>query len=517
MLIQELIECLSEQEFEIGTIELSDFYKRNKNEHVKVGIYSRESKRDDRGIAKQISIARRYLLDEIGLDNSDIREYRDNGFSGTMRTRPEYLKMLRDIRLEEINVVITTHLDRLGRESNQIIEQLYPNNEITFIYISINNRLINSQENLSIIKREGEISDNYAARCSIKSRAGIKESMRNGSVINSRALYGYEIEDDYLEGTRKFILGDEVKVENIKNIFNLYLTGKSMGEIAKIITNNGIESPSGRKNWSKSTIEFILKNPLYTGKLLQGRYKKLGYVKSGDGGKIKKTKKENWINGGTFDAIINEEIFNNVQAMIEENKATKHGSNNKKVFTGVLKCGDCGKALVYKKRSKGYKCSSSEKHGDLCSTHLVKENELIELIMPKIINKIYENNDIIDKYIKKKIKEETKVKHNEKRIENIMKEIDKCIKESVNLYTKRESVKYFDKIIEGINDKIEKLEEEKDKIKLEIENEKNISNVMIDILNNINEIIKAENWIIKLFIKKIVIYQEGKIEIEWRC
>lgn len=517
MTIKELIECLNEQEFKIGNIELTDFYKKNKNENVKLGIYSRESKRDDRGIAKQVSTIRRYALEEIKLDNSNIREYRDNGFSGTMRKRPEYLKMLRDIRLGEINVVITTHLDRLGRESNQVIEKLYPNGTVNYVYISINNRLINSPDNLHIIKSESEISDNYAARCSVKSRAGIKESMKSGSVINSRTLYGYEIEDEYLEGIRKFILGDDVKVETIKNIFNLYLTGKSMGEIAKIITNKGIESPSGRKNWSKSTIEFILKNPLYTGELLQGRYQKLGYVKSGDGGKVKKTQKENWIYGGTFDAIINKEIFNNVQTMIEENKAIKKGSNNKKIFTGVLKCGDCGKALVYKKRAKGYKCSSSEKRGNLCSTHLVKEEELVELIMPKIINKIYENHDIIDKYIKKKIKEETKVKHNEKRIENIMKEIDKCIKESVNLYTQRESVKYFDKIIEGINDKIKKLEEEKDKIKLEVENEKNIKDKMIGILNNINEIIKAENWIIKLFIKKIVIYEEGKIEIEWRC
>lgn len=517
MTIRELIECLNEQEVKIGNIELTDFYKKNKNENVKFGMYCRESKRDDTGIEKQLSTMNRYILEDMKLDNINIRNYIDNGFPGTMRKRPEYLKMLRDITLGEINVVITTHLDRIGRESNQVIEKLYPNGKVSYLYISINNMLINSPDNLHIIKSESEISDNYAARCSVKSRAGIKESMKSGSVINSKTLYGYEIEVEYLKGRRKFILGDDVKVETVKNIFNLYLTGRSMGEIAKIITNKGIESPSGRKIWSKSTIEFILKNPLYTGELLQGRYQKLGYVKSGDGGKVKKTQKENWIYGGTFDAIINKEIFNNVQTIIEENKAIKQGSNNKKIFTGILKCGDCGKALVYKQRAKGYKCSGSERKGSLCSTHLVKENELVQLIMPKIINKIYDNRDIVDKYIKNRVKDETKVTHNEKRIENIIKEIDKCIKESVNLYTQRESIKYFDKIIEGINEKIKKLEEEKDKIKLEVENEKNIEDTMIGILNNISEIIKAENWIFKLFIKRILIYEEGKIEIEWRC
>lgn len=39
---------------------------------------------------------------------------------------------------------------------------------------------------------------------------------------------------------------------------------------------------------------------------------------------------------------------------------------------------------------------------------------------------------------------------------------------------------------------------------------------MLYILENIDKCIEKENWIIKLFIKEIRIYQDNKIEIIWR-
>lgn len=515
--IFELIDMLKKNEFNVSNIELTDYYKKNKENEVKLGIYARLSKKEDKIIRRQLLSLKRYAIDVLGLKHNEIYEFCDNGFSGTMTNRPEYRKMLRDIKLDKINVIMTTHIDRFGRAIEQVISTLYPNGTVENLYISLDNMLINAPENMRIIKEESIKADNYASTSSIKSKRGLRTSMASGSVINSKTLYGYEIIMDESTGIRKFVLGDDIKVQTVKDIYNLYLTGKTMTEISKILSYKKIHTPSGNNKWAKSTIEFILKNPLYTGELLQGRYEKLNYTYSGEGAEVKKTDRSKWIYGGTFEGIIDKKIYQIIQSMLDENKSIKHTSEKRKLFTGILKCGDCCRALVYKEKAKGYKCSGSQKKEYGCSTHLVKEDELYEIIKPKIISKIINNKGDIFKGITGRVKKDIVVSHKQNRISKIADDIDKAVKKLADLYIEKDEIKYSEMVINEIENRIKNLKNEEELLRNEIGSEIELEEKMIRLLDNVGDIIKPENWIIKLFIKRINIYDDGKIEIEWRC
>lgn len=518
MRVEELINYLENNGFNIGNIKISDYYKENKEVKVKVGLYTRLSKRDDIVIERQLMTLRRYIGIRMGINASEIKEYSDNGFSGTRRTRPNYERMKRDLKIGEINTIMTTDVDRFGRDVGEVLSNLYPDGKVEHIYICLDKKFINAPSNRDFIRDESMNADVYASTCSIKARRGIRTSMENGSVISSKPLYGYNIIKDDYYGIKKFVLGDSLKVSIVKEIFNLYLTGHSISEISKIIINKNIESPSGNKKWSKSTIESILKNPLYTGELLQGRYEKLNYTYYGDGLKIKKKNEKDWIRGGEFEGIIDKTTFDTVQRMLKENISTKTSSGNRKLFTGILKCGDCGRALIYKEKAKGYKCSASQRKDGGCTTHLVKEDDLYRLIKPKIIAKVLENKTIIESKIVERVKRETLSNHNKNRVAKIEKDMEKAIEKLADIYLEETTIiQYSEKIFEGIKRKIDNLENEKNIIIDEMKNEELIEKQITKRLDNIERIIKAENWIFKLFIKKIIIYQEGKIEIEWRC
>ena len=58
---------------------------------------------------------------------------------------------------------------------------------------------------------------------------------------------------------------DEQKAENVKLIFDLYLSGQSVIGIIKELEKRNILSPTGKEKWCKRTIDVMLSNEKYTG------------------------------------------------------------------------------------------------------------------------------------------------------------------------------------------------------------------------------------------------------------
>ena len=76
---------------------------------------------------------------------------------------------------------------------------------------------------------------------------------------------------------------------------------------------------------------------------------------------------------------------------------------------------------------------------------------------------------------------------------------------------------YADAVITEIKNQITKIKNENEGLERRIQEDEKYEHDMLYILKNIDKSIEKENWIIKLFIKEIKIYQDNKIEIIWRC
>ena len=109
----------------------------------RIALYIRlsieDSKYDSMSIGNQQSILREKAMTLPEWDQAEIREFIDNGHTGTNFERPAMQEMLKLVQEGKINCIIVKDLSRFGRsslETGYFIEQVFPLFHVRFISIS---------------------------------------------------------------------------------------------------------------------------------------------------------------------------------------------------------------------------------------------------------------------------------------------------------------------------------------------------------------------------------------------
>ena len=141
----------------------------------------------------------------------------------------------------------------------------------------------------------------------IQKSEAIKNGLRRGfqdgsSKMAKRKCYGYEVGSD----GELAINPEEAQV--VCWIFEQYLAGDSLGEIAAGLERQGIPSPAGRSKWNREAIDKLLSNEKYTGRVLLQKTVSTGAVQIENDGFM-----ERYLYTGSHEAIIPDEMFITVQ------------------------------------------------------------------------------------------------------------------------------------------------------------------------------------------------------------
>lgn len=167
--------------------------------------------------------------------------------------------MLDDCRFRKLDIVITKNISRFGRDTVEILDAL---NQLRTLGV----RVIFEQEELDTATTDSSLmisiiesfaqAENEARSENIK--WGIKQRAALGtSKLYDRKCYGFKYRSD-----GKLVI-DEEQAENVRLIFDLYLSGKSVLGIIKELQKRGILSPIGKEKWCKRTIDVMLSNEKY--------------------------------------------------------------------------------------------------------------------------------------------------------------------------------------------------------------------------------------------------------------
>ena len=158
--------------------------------------------------------------------------YVDDGYSGVDFERPEFQRMLSDIRENKINCVVVKDLSRFGRnyiESGRYIEKIFPMLGIRFIAITDGYDSINEDMGSEmIIPFKNLINDAYCRDISVKIRSHMDIKRRNGEYIGAFAAYGY-LKD---EENKNHLVIDDYAADVVRDIFTMKLCGMSQQAIA---------------------------------------------------------------------------------------------------------------------------------------------------------------------------------------------------------------------------------------------------------------------------------------------
>lgn len=149
-------------------------------------LYCRLSNDDDlqgesNSITNQKAILKKYA-DENGLGNTQF--YVDDGFSGTNFNRPDFMRMMDDVKSGKIGTVITKDLSRFGRDylmTGQYIEMVLPDYDVRYIAINDNVDTLRSENEMMVFKNV--FNDWYARDCSKKIKAVFKAKGQSGKPL----------------------------------------------------------------------------------------------------------------------------------------------------------------------------------------------------------------------------------------------------------------------------------------------------------------------------------------------
>ena len=379
----------------------------------KPALYIRLS-REDGDREKSNSIAsQRELLTEFANTQTDMaapRLYVDDGYTGTDFDRLDFRRMMHDLRAGIVNCVIVKDLSRLGRnyvKVGEYLEHTFPLLNVRFIALSerIDSVADPRSADSLIVPFRNILNDEYAHDISNKVRASLDLKRRQGKFIGSFSSYGYR--KDPNDHSRLLI--DEPAAAVVRDIFNWFIGGTSVLGIAKKLNAMGIPNPSAYKRqqgmnyrhpasgtldglWPDSSVRRILRNPLYTGTMVQGKNRTKSYKLHIS----EAVPEDEWITvAQTHEAIIPIELFAKAQSLFARDTRTAPTQPQVYLFSGFLRCADCGKAMNRKTISQPYRnyyyyiCSTFKKqHSGACTKHTIRSDRLEQAVLETLRSQI---------------------------------------------------------------------------------------------------------------------------------
>ena len=521
--------------------------------YVRLSIENSGKDDDGDSIANQISFCKVYLAEHTDLKLYDI--YEDNGEKGTNFDRPEFKRMMDDIRSGKVKCVLVKDLSRFGRdyiEAGEYLEKIFPFMGIRFISITDGYDSLNCDdaESALMIPLKNMINDVYAKDISRKIITSFRARQEKGEFLPAFAPYGYVKSK---EVAYRYEI-DQETAPYVRMIFEWKAEGVSHNEICKRLNDMGAVTPARRKVdlgiwraekykhtvWHGRTIIDIMKNPTYTGCIVYGRIPKSLY----EGIKMHRAPEEEWrYVPDAHEPIISQELFDKVQKMfadraekfkakMDENAPLRELVTNH--FKGKIYCGDCGKRMRFVKPTDKrypvdqdhavYVCGGYLDSGySRCSRHSIRYPVVADAVLAAI-------NMQLELALKQEqlIRQMRGSAREKNLIDKYVGQINYLSQELKKTNSKREAL--FENFAEGILDEAEyqfakkKYDEEAKEIekKLTVEKAKKVQ--LDDILSLSNEwldaIYKAENiteidaGLVKHLVSSVKIFEDNRVEVE---
>lgn len=226
-----------------------------------IAIYARQSidKKDSISIETQIETCRRETDEEAVI-------YSDRGFSGKNTNRPDFVRLMTDIRSGKIEKVVVYKLDRISRSVLDFSRMMEIFGEYAVEFVSCTERfdtatamgraMLNIAVVFAQLERETiqmRVTDAYYSRS------------HKGYYMGGRVPYGFKLEGTSINGIHTSVFVPDVQeIEQIRLLYSIYAKpGKTLGDAMRTLADAGFKRTRSGALWSTARISEILRNPVY--------------------------------------------------------------------------------------------------------------------------------------------------------------------------------------------------------------------------------------------------------------
>ena len=303
----------------------------------KVAIYIRVSTthqidKDSIPMQKSDLIAYTKLM----LNTEDYVVFEDAGYSGKNTDRPNFQKMMSQIRSGAFTHLLVWKIDRISRNLLDFSSMYKELKELGVVFVSKNEQFDTStamgEAMLKIILVFAELERNITSE---RVTATMISRASNGQWNGGRVPFGY----DYDYDSKTFSVNEQESVI-VKLIHDKYEEMQSLVQEARYLNEHDFRTREDNE-WSPVTLLIILRNIFYCGDY------QYNTLKEGNRQKVKD--ESEWvIVESHHDAIISKEQKQRIIGLLESNKRLSRRNKSTKynhVFAGLLFCSGCGKAM----------------------------------------------------------------------------------------------------------------------------------------------------------------------------
>jgi len=529
--------------------------------YTMTGIYVRlsieNSGKDDDGdsIENQTSICKEYVEEHPDLKLYDI--YEDNGKKGTNFDRPEFNRLMDDIRAGKVKCVLVKDLSRFGRdyiEAGEYLEKIFPFLGVRFISITdgYDSLTAGDAEGALMIPLKNMINDVYAKDISRKIITSFRARQEKGEYLPAFPPYGYV--KSKTKAYRYEV--DEEVAPYVRMIFEWKAEGVSHSEICKRLNDMGAVTPARRKVelgiwhaekykhtiWHGRTIIDIMKNATYTGTLVYGRMPKSLY----QGIKCHRAKPDEWrCIPDAHEAIVSQELFDKVQKIFDERseRMQKKWAESKQVrdkivnlFVKRIYCGDCGKRMRFVKgnnalRDKNFYYTNYVCGGYLdsgyrnCTRHSIRYQDVVDAVFAAM--QVQMEYALNQEKMMQKLRGTAKERN---LIDQYVAKVNYLTQELKKVNSRREGL--FESFAEGILDEadyqyakksydeeyasLEKQLSEAKSRKKELDGVLTVNNEWLQAMHKVEDATELDQDLVNAIVKKVLIYEDNRVEVEFK-
>jgi site-specific DNA recombinase len=281
--------------------------------------------------------------------------FRDDGYSGTTLRRPG-LDALRDaVASARVERVCMTAPDRLARKYVHQVLLLEEFERLGCVVEFLDRPMSRDPHDQLLLQIRGAVAEYERTLIAERMRRGRLAKLRTGTLLPwTRVPYGYRVDPDRPRDPAS-VRSDLAQGAVVQELFARYLQpGATLEGVVATLGREGVPTPHGRTQWSRSTLRWMLSNPVYLGQVYANRtrarpahqrHSALQLVGQ-QGTTLELTAPETWLLVTTIPPLVSQEVFDQVQVKLAENRrvARRHNTTGDYLLRALVSCGVCGYA-----------------------------------------------------------------------------------------------------------------------------------------------------------------------------
>ena len=494
-----------------------------------IDLFNSEENTESVSISNQRNYINAFIEQKREFEGAEIKEFVDDGYSGTNFDRPAVKELLRLCRQGEVNCIIVKDLSRFGRnylEVGDYLEQIFPFLGIRFISINdgFDSKDFFGQTYGMDVAFKNFIYEMYSRDLSEKVKSGVTTCMKRGKYYAGCMVYGYQKSPD---GKKMEV--DEGAAVTIRRIFRELSDGKDAKTLAIELNAEGVPTRLAYKQakgeqihrhykadiWTRNKIHSIIHNQVYQGDMV---YRKAVRTQVGCKRKVKQPEEKWIVIPNHHKAIVSRELFKKANDSSRKGKAAVY--DRSAVRRGIVFCGCCGNRLELRKtKNPYYLCKRRNLLENARCNELRMEKEQIEQTIWTIWQehcRLFETISVSFFYEKQqeKLRKE----------EHLLKlRLERFSAEKINLYEQFRSgmlkqdiflkeKKQLSREEEEVRRKIEKVSEQ---IDLQEKRQKNYQ-CIADLIGRYGTSEALTEGFMRDMVEKVIVYEDKRIEIAWK-